>query len=121
MAFNLVRDIKFYASLAYISVAHSLGLQNWYDRITDKIVLGALPILPDFDSTIARERITHVISMVEPHEIKGFVLGPHEAAIRGLSYINLPIEDYFGVPTNDQVWTIAFIVGGYFKNWLAGN
>lgn len=103
MTSTLAKEIKFYVSLAYGSVVCSLGLRNWYDRISDKIVLGALPILPKFDSTRARERITHVVSMVEPHENKGFVLGPNEAIARGLTYVNLPVEDFVGVPTNDQV------------------
>ncbi|KAM7540538.1 hypothetical protein Aperf_G00000029695 [Anoplocephala perfoliata] len=103
MTSTFIKEFKFYVSLAYGSLICSLGLRNWYDRISDRIVLGALPILPKFDSTRAKERITHVVSMVEPHENKAFVLGPNEAVARGLNYINLPVEDFVGVPTNDQV------------------
>nr|CDS34536.1 protein tyrosine phosphatase mitochondrial [Hymenolepis microstoma] len=100
---TLAKDLKFYVTLAYGSVVCRLGLRNWYDRINDKIVLGGLPMLPDFDSTRTKENITHVISMIEPHEVKGFVLGPSEAAFRGLKYINLPVQDFVGVPSIEQV------------------
>lgn len=102
-ASNLVKEAKFYVSLAYGAVAYSIGARAWYDRISDNLVLGALPILPAFDSIRQTEKITHVISMVEPFEVKSFVLGPNEAKDRGLNYLSLPVKDFTGVPTDDQV------------------
>ncbi|KAL5971621.1 GPI mannosyltransferase 1 [Taenia solium] len=100
---SLLKELKFYISLAYGALACELGTRTWYDRINDKLVLGALPILPHWDAIRLKEGISHVISMVEPFEIKSFVLGPREAAERGISYLSLPVEDFVGVPTNDQV------------------
>ena len=80
-----------------------MGARSWYDRIDDKLVLGALPILPEWDAIMLREGISHVISMVEPFEVKSFVLGPREAADRGIRYLSLPVQDFVGVPSVEQV------------------
>lgn len=80
-----------------------MGARAWHNRITDNIVLGALPTLPSFDTLRRNENVTHVISMVEPFEVKFFVLGPNEARERGLQYLSLPVPDFVGVPTDQQV------------------
>lgn len=105
---RLLKEMKFYISLVYGALACQLGTRTWYDRINDKLVLGALPILPHWDTIRLKESISHVISMVEPFEVKSFVLGPREAAERGISYLSLPVEDFVGVPTNDQVIGVHF-------------
>lgn len=103
MITGLVKETKFYVSLAYGALAYKLGRRSWYGRINEKVVLGALPILPDWDTIREKENITHVVSMVEPFEVKSFVLGHREAADRGINYISLPVVDFTGVPTVDQV------------------
>ena len=111
---SLKKNIKFYVSLVYGALACKLGARNWYDRIDDRLVLGALPILPEWDTIRQREGISHVISMVEPFEIKSFVLGPREAAERGVFYLSLPVEDFIGVPTTKQVGVQVYDICSHF-------
>ncbi|VDL88906.1 unnamed protein product [Schistocephalus solidus] len=93
---------KFYISLAYGASAYLLGARTWYDRISDHLILGGLPVLSKWDEVQKRETITHVVSLLEPFEVKFFVLGPAEAASRGLKYLSLPVADFSGVPTTSQ-------------------
>lgn len=107
---NLVKQATFYISLAYGTAFHKLGIRDWYNRISDNMILGALPILPQWDNIQLQERVTHVISMVESFESEpAFVLGPTEAAERGLAYLSLPVEDFIGVPSVDQVSVLALM------------
>ncbi|KAL7062171.1 hypothetical protein AAHC03_01280 [Spirometra sp. Aus1] len=102
-SFNqLLKEAKFYISLAYGTSACYLGLRTWYDRITDRLILGGLPVLSKWEEIQKRETITHVVSLLEPFEVKSFVLGPAGAASRGLNYLSLPVADFTGVPTTSQ-------------------
>ncbi|VDK83229.1 unnamed protein product [Dibothriocephalus latus] len=90
---QLLKEAKFYISLAYGTSAYFIGARTWYDRISEYLILGGLPVLSKWDEFQKRESITHVVSMLEPFEVKSFVLGSTEAASRGLEYLSLPVDE----------------------------
>lgn len=106
----IMREILFYVSTAYGYVNHLLCVRTWYSRVNPHVVLGALPLRSFWPKIESKEQITHILSMLEPFEVKSFVLGPNEAHSRGLQHLSLPVRDFIGVPSWEQVkMGISFI------------
>ncbi|VDP75531.1 unnamed protein product [Echinostoma caproni] len=98
----LGREIAFYVSTVYGYVSHLLSLRTWYSRINANILLGALPLRSSWPKIESKENVTHMVSMLEPFEVKSFVLGPKEARDRGLLHLSLPVRDFVGIPNWEQ-------------------
>ncbi|CAH8496906.1 unnamed protein product [Heterobilharzia americana] len=84
----------------------------WYSRVSPCLVLGGLPLRKFWDKWQADENFTHIISLLEPFEVKSFVIGEKDAKDRGIKYLSLPVQDFWGVPTVEQIDAgISFING----------
>ncbi|KAF6770211.1 hypothetical protein AHF37_11143 [Paragonimus kellicotti] len=106
----LFREIVFYTSTACIYLRKYLAGHAWYSRITPRLLIGALPLRSTWAAVEFTECITHIVSLLEPFEVKRFVFGPNEAAARGLQHLSLPVRDFTGIPTLEQIETgIRFI------------
>ncbi|TGZ74126.1 hypothetical protein CRM22_001120 [Opisthorchis felineus] len=97
-----LREFVFYVSTGYSFVRKYLAGHKWYTRITPKLILGALPLRSFWDELERTENVTHIVSMLEPFEVKSFVVGSEEAESRGLKHLSLPVRDFVGVPTVEQ-------------------
>lgn len=106
----LVQEIKFYVSTVYGLLRRYLLNRDWYSRITPNILLGALPLRFSWSKIESKEQISHILCLLEPFEVKSFVVGSKIAAARGLNYLSLPVRDFIGIPSLEQVETgIRFI------------
>ncbi|CAH8479570.1 unnamed protein product [Schistosoma turkestanicum] len=98
-----MNEITFYVSTAYgLFMYHFCG-RPWYSRISPSLIVGALPLKKFWDKWQADENITHIVSMLEPFEVKSFVVGEKDAINHGIKYLSLPVRDYVGVPTFEQI------------------
>ena len=65
--------ITFLPTLAYNVAMERLSARRWYDRIDNKVILGALPFRSDYTKEmVERENIKGVVSMNEDYELALF-------------------------------------------------
>jgi atypical dual specificity phosphatase len=79
----------FYPTLILnILLCKVLGLRNWYDRIDEYVILGALPCKDDVPR-LKKIRVRSVLNLCEEYS------GPEEAyAAAGIEQVRLPTIDY---------------------------
>ncbi|CAL8095539.1 unnamed protein product [Calicophoron daubneyi] len=107
---SLGQELVFYVTTAVAVVRRYLGRRPWYSRITPHLLLGALPLRSFWPKIEKTEHVTHVLSLLQPFEVKSFVVGPVEARARGLHHLSLPVRDFVGWPTLEQIDAgVAFI------------
>ena len=65
--------ISFLPTLAYNVILEKITARSWWNRIDDKVVLGALPFRGDnAKQLVAQENIAGVVSMNEDYELQLF-------------------------------------------------
>ena len=85
--------------------------QAWWNRIDNKVVLGALPFRGQNSQQIVdSESVKGVVSMNEDYELKAFSnLGPEWATL-GVKFLQLPTTDMFTSPSQEHLQTgVEFI------------
>ena len=76
---------------------------HWYDRIDEKVVLGALPIHSVVEKLMAKEQIRAVVTCNEPYETR--LISPSKKGWAELGVIPcyIPTVDYNNAPTLPQI------------------
>ncbi|VDO53570.1 unnamed protein product [Schistosoma margrebowiei] len=103
MVLQLMNEVGFYVSTAYGLFLNYCCGRPWYSRVSPSLIVGALPLKKSWDKWQADENITHIVSMLEPFEVKSFVIGEKDAVKQGIKYLSLPVRDFVGVPTFEQI------------------
>lgn len=112
----------FYSSLAYNVVLNRLKYRNWFDRIDNNVILGALPfkgkfsnevydlfhylrffVIFGFFQLIQEENVAAVISMNQDYELKPFSPSNDEWKRLGVEFLQLPTKDFYEVPSLDNL------------------
>jgi len=84
--------------------------RNWYDRINETIVLGALPFPSTARKLVADEAVKGVITLNQEYETKYLSLSNEEWQELGVTQLRIPTLDYDSTPTVDEIENaIAFI------------
>ncbi|PAA76371.1 hypothetical protein BOX15_Mlig016694g2, partial [Macrostomum lignano] len=92
-----IRRLLFYPAVTKSLTWRLLGLSDWYNRIDEHLVLGALPLAREFQSVAKSESIKAVLSINEPHEVKpAWVVGEKECRRLGLARMQLSVPDFGG-------------------------
>ncbi|XP_071842348.1 phosphatidylglycerophosphatase and protein-tyrosine phosphatase 1-like isoform X1 [Apostichopus japonicus] len=84
----------FYPSLFYNVVMSKVSSRNWYDRMDENIIVGAMPFKSDVEKLMKDENVKAVISLCEGHEHKRFVARKEDWDNAGVDYLSLPTVDY---------------------------
>ncbi|KAH9403899.1 Phosphatidylglycerophosphatase and protein-tyrosine phosphatase 1 [Tyrophagus putrescentiae] len=94
----------FLPTLAYNLLRNRWTSWNWYDRIDDTVVLGALPFLgPVTQTLLSEENIRSVISMNEDFELR-FTVSNREFWQRlGIPFLQLNTPDILHSPAQDKL------------------
>ncbi|KAG9510211.1 Phosphatidylglycerophosphatase and protein-tyrosine phosphatase 1 [Fragariocoptes setiger] len=98
--------IGFLPSLAYNVILNKLNIREWYSRIDDKIILGALPWKSLRDELVEGKNIRGVVSMNENFELlllKPWVMSGDDWAQCGVKFLQLPTQDIFETPSQDML------------------
>ncbi|XP_055331050.1 phosphatidylglycerophosphatase and protein-tyrosine phosphatase 1-like [Paramacrobiotus metropolitanus] len=96
--------VLFFPSLLATLVSDKMTNQNWYDRIDDCLVAGALPFRSTVKELIAKEGVRGVLSMNQNFELNRlWYPTPDELDSWGVSFLQLPVADYLAHPTWNQV------------------
>lgn len=102
--------ITFHVSLAYNVVLERLSIRQWYTRIDETVILGALPWKTIAPELIEKEKVAGVVSMNESYELKRWVPSQQEWSKLGVQFLQLPTPDIFHAPSQENLDKgVAFI------------
>ncbi|OQR75224.1 protein-tyrosine phosphatase mitochondrial 1 protein-like [Tropilaelaps mercedesae] len=93
----------FYPSLVYNIIMAKFTSRQWYNRIDDTVILGALPFPSVAKQLTETENVKSVISMNEDFELKWFTPGVDGWHKLGVSFLQLPTQDIFAAPENAKL------------------
>ncbi|XP_074652359.1 phosphatidylglycerophosphatase and protein-tyrosine phosphatase 1-like [Tubulanus polymorphus] len=96
---QIVPRIAFYPSLLYNIVLEKLSFHNWYNRIDEHIILGALPFRHMTEQLSTEENVKGVITMNEEFETRFLVNTQQEWEENGIKQLRLDTEDFINSPT----------------------
>ena len=96
--------ISFLPTLAYNVILEKITARSWWNRIDDKVVLGALPFRGDnAKQLVAQENISGVVSMNEDYELQLFSnKGPQWEEL-GVEFLQLPTTDILEAPSTEKL------------------
>ncbi|KAI0231560.1 Phosphatidylglycerophosphatase and protein-tyrosine phosphatase 1 [Lamellibrachia satsuma] len=101
----------FYPTLTYNIVLEKLSCRQWYSRIDETVILGALPFRGMTHKLVEDEDVRGVVTMNEDYELKHFVNTDTEWDTVGVTRLQLSTVDIFATPTQGQVHAgVAFIM-----------
>lgn len=98
--------LGFLPSLAYNVALNKANLRPWFNRVDDRVIIGALPWLSIKDELIQKENVRGVVSMNENFELsllKNWVTNPDVWLSSNVKFLQLQTQDIFEVPTQDKL------------------
>ncbi|UYV75130.1 PTPMT1 [Cordylochernes scorpioides] len=124
---NMLARLSFYPTLFYNVMMKQISLREWYNRIDETVVLGALPFRStskryvktchfsfqtnqDFSKTslicvqlIEEEDVKNVVSMNEDYELRLWVPTQEEWSQHGVKFLQLQTIDMFHAPCQTKL------------------
>jgi protein-tyrosine phosphatase len=95
-----------------VSVLYTiLGSKSWWNKITDYIILGAIPLQHQMEE-IKEEGVEAVLTLVEPHELQpGLInpISPENWVENAIMHEQIPANDYVGMPADQIQAAVEFI------------
>jgi len=101
--------LSFYPSLAYNVVLEKLTSRQWYSRIDNTVLLGALPFRSMTKTLVEGENVKGVVSLNEDFELRKLVNSCDDWLKLGVQTLRLSTVDYFGSPS--QVFILILSLG----------
>ena len=96
--------ISFLPTLAFNVILERTTTRTWWNRIDDKVVLGALPFRgAHAREMIAQENIGAVVSMNEDYELRAFSYRGPEWKELGVEFLQLATTDIFEAPSAEKL------------------
>ncbi|XP_049546057.1 phosphatidylglycerophosphatase and protein-tyrosine phosphatase 1 isoform X2 [Anopheles darlingi] len=96
--------VTFYPSLFYNVLMEKITSRNWYDRIDENVILGALPFRSMAQELARKENIKAVVSMNEDYELWAFSNDKEKWAKLGVEFLQLETTDIFEAPCQEKLW-----------------
>ncbi|XP_055342771.1 phosphatidylglycerophosphatase and protein-tyrosine phosphatase 1-like [Paramacrobiotus metropolitanus] len=101
---SALRKALFFPTILYNIVADSITSRTWYNRIDRHLVLGAIPFRSVLEDLAPTEKIKGMISMNEDFELNPrWYPTSSELQQLGIEFLRLPVSDYTGTPTREQI------------------
>lgn len=114
MMLRTVYRVGFLPSLSYNVVLNKLNIRPWYNRVDDRVIIGALPWLSIKEELIEKENVRYVVSMNENFELswlKRWVVNGHHWNASRVNFLQLQTQDIFETPSQDKLRTgVDFIM-----------
>ncbi|KAL1130319.1 hypothetical protein AAG570_013257 [Ranatra chinensis] len=95
--------ISFYPTLLYNVVMEKISSRNWYDRIDETVILGALPFRSMTEQLINEENVGGVVSMNEDYELYMFSNSGEEWKDHNVEFLQLSTRDIFEAPCQNKL------------------
>ncbi|OAD57519.1 Protein-tyrosine phosphatase mitochondrial 1-like protein [Eufriesea mexicana] len=95
--------LTFYPTLLYNVLMARISSRNWYDRIDETVILGALPFRHMTEQLITKENVKGVVSMNEDYELQLFSNTEKEWQKHNIKFLQLSVTDIFHSPSQDKL------------------
>ncbi|XP_018365675.1 PREDICTED: phosphatidylglycerophosphatase and protein-tyrosine phosphatase 1 isoform X1 [Trachymyrmex cornetzi] len=95
--------VTFYPTLLYNVVMEKITTRNWYDRIDETVILGALPFRRTTKQLIDDENIKAVVSMNEDYELSLLSNTEEEWRRYNVQFLQLSTTDIFQAPSQEKL------------------
>ncbi|XP_075423578.1 phosphatidylglycerophosphatase and protein-tyrosine phosphatase 1 [Ascaphus truei] len=95
--------VIFYPSLLYTVLMEQLTRRQWYHRIDETVLLGALPFRGMSQTLINEENVRGVITMNEEYETRLLCNSAEQWEALGVEQLRLSTVDFTGVPTLEHL------------------
>lgn len=106
MILRTVYRSGFLPSLSYNVVLNKLNIRQWYNRVDERVIIGALPWISMKDELITRENVRRVVSMNENFELtwlKRWVANSDTWTKSNIEFLQLQTQDIFETPSQDKL------------------
>ncbi|KAM7363481.1 protein tyrosine phosphatase, mitochondrial 1 [Cochliomyia hominivorax] len=104
MSAAMFARVSFYPTLLYNVLMEKATSRNWYDRIDDNVILGALPFRSQANDLIKNENMKAVVSMNEDYELTVFSNNAPKWQLLGVEFLQLATTDIFESPCQDKLF-----------------
>ncbi|KYQ52511.1 Protein-tyrosine phosphatase mitochondrial 1-like protein, partial [Trachymyrmex zeteki] len=95
--------VTFYPTLLYNVVMEKITTRNWYDKIDETVILGALPFRRTTKQLIDDENIKAVVSMNEDYELSLLSNMEKEWSKHNVEFLQLSTTDIFQAPSQEKL------------------
>jgi len=95
--------VTFYPSLVYNVFMERVSARQWYNRIDDNMILGALPFRYFAPDLVKQENVKAVVSMNEDYELWLLSNNASQWAKLGVKFLQLPTIDIFQAPCQEKL------------------
>lgn len=107
---SLMNKVAFYPTLFYNVVMAQVTGRNWYDRIDETVLLGALPFRGMTKWLVGEENVKGVITLNEDWELEQFCNTTEEWEKAGVKQLKIPTVDFTASPSQENIRkAVAFI------------
>lgn len=101
---SIAGKIIFYPSLGWNLVMERFTSRDWYNRIDEHVLLGALPFRSMLGLLKEKESVRAILSLNMQFELNArFYPSAEEMSNAGVAFHNLQVEDFVGTPNLEQV------------------
>uniref|UniRef100_A0A8D8Z1W5 Phosphatidylglycerophosphatase and protein-tyrosine phosphatase 1 n=1 Tax=Cacopsylla melanoneura TaxID=428564 RepID=A0A8D8Z1W5_9HEMI len=91
---EVLSGIGFFPTLLYTYLTSLIGLNEYYSRIDNNVVLGALPWDALVEKLVNAENVTGVVSVVQDWELKLFHINYEDWAKKGVTHLKLNTVEF---------------------------
>ena len=103
--------IVYYPTLLYGILRQSEN-RHWYDRIDDRVILGALPIHKIAKEIVDKENVGGVVTLNEEYETRFICPSQKQWSLLNVKNLRIPTVDFNNAPTLSQInKSLKFIDG----------
>ena len=96
--------VTFLPTLAYNVAMERVSGRRWWDRVDDKVILGALPFRSEYTQHLIKDQnIKGVVSMNEDYELALFSHQAEGWSKMGVDFLQLSTTDIFSAPSQDKL------------------
>jgi len=94
--------LVYYPTLLY-GIMRTNSSRRWYDRIDNKVILGALPLRKVAKELVSKENVVGVVTLNEDYETRFICPNLKEWGELGVSVCHIPTVDYNNAPSLYQI------------------
>ncbi|KAL5284650.1 PTPMT1 family protein [Megaselia abdita] len=109
----MLARVSFYPTLFYNVFMEKVTQRNWYDRIDENVILGALPFRNMAQELREKENVKAIISMNEDYELKMFSNNTDGWKNERIEFLQLPTTDIFESPNQDLLIKGVQFINGF--------
>jgi len=97
--------MMFYPTLGFGVLSTTFTSRNWFDRVDETVVVGALPFRSVTQKLIKEENIKGMVTMNEDYEMKYLTYDKEELSSLGVTQLHLRTTDLTGTPSQADIST----------------